>query len=142
MSNKILVGSTYFFSGYYDDFESKDKDYAIIVKKGNGYRYWKELHSNDTCIFEIVKMSPKEMIERIIKVGEPLMIGKFLVPEFNSEYGFKFEDLYRLNILVNKLDDKHEYEKVIYNAYLKNKSFRLTKTQRNAAYKAYKKARE
>lgn len=141
MNNKFLVGSKYFFKDY-EDYKSKDVDYAIIKEKGNGYRYWKELHMGTECTFEIVKMSVQDMIAHIIKVGEPLMIGKFLVPEFNEAYGFKIEDLYRLQTLIDKLDEKHKYEKCIFDAYMKNKAFRLTKTQRNAAYKEYKKARQ
>jgi hypothetical protein len=40
-----------------------------------------------------------------------------------------------------KLNDKHKYEEIIYNSYIKNSSFTLTDTQRDRAYKSYKESR-
>ena len=40
-----------------------------------------------------------------------------------------------------RLDPKHQYEKVIFDAYLENKKFELTPEQRLQAYEIYKKSR-
>jgi hypothetical protein len=55
-----------------------------------------------------------------------LVIGKFLVPEFCERISFTIEDLQKLSPLTKILDDKHKYEKVIYDSYLENKDFVLT----------------
>jgi hypothetical protein len=40
------------------------------------------------------------------------------------------------------MDEKHSYEKIIYNAYLENGAFFITKKQLNEAYEEYKKYRQ
>ena len=70
-----------------------------------------------------------------------MVIGKFLVPEFCAEIGFTIEDLPRLEPLLAKLDEKHKYEEIIYNAYIENNAFVLTDEQRAAAYESYKVSR-
>ena len=39
---------------------------------------------------------------------------------------------------VSDIDERHTYEKVIYESYIKNNAFVLTDEQRNEAYKLYK----
>ena len=51
------------------------------------------------------------------------------------------DDLKRLKPIIAKLDDKHKYEEVIYNAYLENNDFVLTDEQRQEAYRVYNKYR-
>ena len=70
-----------------------------------------------------------------------MVIGKFLVPEFCNEIGFSIEDLRELVPLIEKLDKKHKYEEIIFNAYLENGAFILTDEQRAAAYKSYRESR-
>ena len=70
-----------------------------------------------------------------------MVIGKFLVPEFCETIGLLVEDLPQLKILITKLDDKHMYEKIIYDSYIENGSFTLTDEQRDRAYKSYKNSR-
>jgi hypothetical protein len=70
-----------------------------------------------------------------------LVVGKFLVPEFCEEIGFTVEQLPLLKPLIDRLDSKHLYEQVIYNAYLENGDFTLTQEQRDNAYKSYKMTR-
>jgi hypothetical protein len=45
--------------------------------------------------------------------------------------------LERLRPLAEKLDDKHLYEKVIYDAYIENGCWGLTDEQRAEAYRIY-----
>jgi hypothetical protein len=55
-----------------------------------------------------------------------MVIGKFLIPEFNELINFTIDDLPRLEPLLNRLDDKHKYEKIIYDSYIENNAFVLT----------------
>ena len=71
-----------------------------------------------------------------------MSVGKFLIPEFCDAIGFKVSDLSKLQSAIDKLDDKHKYEKIIFDSYLENNSFRLNPEQRLRAYKSYKEARE
>ena len=70
-----------------------------------------------------------------------MVVGKFLVPEFCTAIGFTIEDLPKLAPLVERLDDKHMYEKVIYESYLENHAFELTIEQRDRAYSMYRESR-
>jgi hypothetical protein len=70
-----------------------------------------------------------------------MVVGKFLVPEFCAAIGFTIEDLPQLKPLIDILDNKHKYEEIIFNSYLKNGSFTLTDEQRERAYKSYKNSR-
>ena len=38
---RFIVGSTYFFNCY-EDFKSKDKDYAVIVDNPKGFKYTRQ----------------------------------------------------------------------------------------------------
>ncbi len=70
-----------------------------------------------------------------------MQLGKFLVPGFVQEIGFTIEHLKALKPLAEKLDERHRYEKVIYDSYIENGSFELTEEQRSKAYEQYKLAR-
>lgn len=67
-----------------------------------------------------------------------MQLGKFLVPAFVEAIGFTIENLKRLQPLVDSLDDKHKYEKVIYDSYIENGEFKLTDEQLQKAYLEYK----
>lgn len=68
-------------------------------------------------------------------------IGKFLVPEVAEYLQFTIEDLKQIGNLVNCLDERHLYEKIIYDAYIENNGFFMTDEQLNAAYAEYKRER-
>ena len=140
-NKKFLVGSSYFFSQY-DDFVSKDKDYVLIVDGDTEFKYNREIHLNGTCVFEIKKVSPTNIINRINENGSPMQIGKFLVPEFSKAIGFNFQDIELLRPAIEKLDKKHLYEKIIFDAYIENGDFVLNDEQRRLAYEEYKSERE
>ena len=56
-------------------------------------------------------------------IEDPAMqIVKFLVPEFVQEIGFTIEHLKKLKPLAEKLEGRHKYAKVIYDAYIENGS--------------------
>lgn len=138
--NKFLIGSQYFFSCY-NDFESKDIDELQIIET-NEFSQVRQITGRGKCLFQMKKHATKEdYIDWALKSQIGMVVGKFLVPEFCAAIGFTIEDLPRLRALIDKLDDKHKYEKIIYNSYIKNGSFTLTPDQRDRAYKSYKESR-
>ena len=72
-----------------------------------------------------------------LKSKSGMVIGKFLIPEFCKEINFTIEDLSKLSPLIEILDEKHDYERIIFESYLNNKAFVLTREQRDAAYASY-----
>ena len=138
-----LMGSAYFFSNY-PDFKGKDTDWWEISSEGS-WQYVNVINSlslprHEYFSFKRHKTVDK-YIEEVLKTKLPMAVGAYLIPEFCQEIGFTIEHLPRLQILVDRLDPLHKYEKVIYDAYLKNGDFYLTQRQRDAAYREYKKAR-
>ena len=55
--------------------------------------------------------------------------------------GLDFSELHKLALLFEKIDEKHTYEKVIFDSYMENNSYNLTQEQLDLAYLEYKKAR-
>lgn len=134
------MGSRYFFSCY-NDFNSKDMDEIELVEQGD-FRYMRWLHSKNHCLFQFKVMpSTQHYIDYALKRGDGLVVGKFLIPEFCEAIGFTINDLPKLLPLIKKLDEKHLYEKVIYDSYIQNNGFFLKEDQRNLAYKSYKESR-
>lgn len=70
-----------------------------------------------------------------------MIVGKFLIAEFNKEIRFTIDDLKKFEQIFDKMDEKHMYEKIIYDSYIENGDFYLTDLQRDKAYKEYKKYR-
>lgn len=137
----ILVGSKRFFGGI-DGFKSKDTDKIILVDEPKNFKYVRQTSASGSCLFEWKRMTADEFVDFMLASNTPMGIGKFLVKEFNDEIGFTIDHLRKLGSVVDKLDKKHAYEKIIYEAYLKNGKFELTDEQRMEAYKSYKEARE
>lgn len=136
----ILIGSRYFF-GKYRDFHSHDTDYIDIIDT-NEFSEKRTIRGQGKDYF-ILKKKPKEcLIQDALKSELPMVVGKFLVPEFNKLIGFTIVDLPKLLPQFEKLDEKHQYEKIIYDAYIENNSFTLTDEQRDAAYASYKETRK
>ena len=142
MEKQILAGSCRFFNGI-EGFEPKDRDYIRLQMTGNGYDYIRQISTGRTCYFDVVVRPKEEMIAYALSGNGPAMqAGKFLVPEFADYIGLTIEDLRQLKPLVDSLDGRHAYEKVIYDAYLANGSFTLTDDQLAQAYESYRKARQ
>ena len=136
----ILIGSKYFFSCY-PDFKSKDIDELQIIDTTE-FSQMRQITGQGRCLFQMKRHSSKEdYIEWANKSQLGMVIGKFLVPEFCQQIGFTVQDLPKLKVLIDRLDDKHKYEEIIYNSYLENGSFTLTDEQRDRAYKSYKDSR-
>ena len=48
----------------------------------------------------------------------------------------------KLQSLIDKLDDKHKYEKIIFDSYIANNKFILTDNQLEESYNKYKETRK
>ena len=138
--SKILIGSQYFFSGY-ADFVSKDIDELEILDT-NEFKQVRQITGQGKCLFQLKRQESKQdYITWALKSKIGMVLGKFLIPEFNKQIGFTIEDLPKVKSLIEKLDSKHFYEKIIYDSYIENGSFTLTDEQRDRAYESYKQSR-
>lgn len=140
MAKTILVGSTYFFKDI-KGFKSKDKDRVVLIDEPQGFEYVRQTSGSGSCLYEWKRMSADDFVEFTLKSQLPMSVGKFLVKEFCDSIGFTISHLKKLAPQFEKLDDKHKYEKVIYNAIISNNSWTLTEEQLNNAYEEYKKYR-
>ena len=136
----MLVGSNVFFKDI-EGFTSKDIDILEFVDNPTDFKNVRQFKFPHKCVFQWRKMSVNELIDITLFRNFPMEIGKFLVPEFIKEFKLSIDDLKRLEPIISKLDDKHKYEEVIYNAYLENNDFVLTDEQIQEAYKMYNKYR-
>lgn len=141
MDKIFLIGSSYFFNGI-QNFQPSDIDELCLqegIIPGNSNILRGKFGKKD--IMFISKLSKEEYIKDLISSNNPMQIGKFLVKEFCDEIGFTIEDLKKLKSVIDKIDNKHSYEKIIYNSYIENNGFYLTDEQRYNAYKIYKQYR-
>lgn len=136
---RFKVGSQYFFSTY-ADFTPGDIDYVEFEEHPRLYRNVLQFRKNDKsmCLFKWRKMSADEFVFYTLHSKLPMEIGKFLVPEVASYLGFTLDHLRQLEPVVERLDRKHSYEKIIYYSYMQNNAFTLTQEQRDQAYAEYK----
>lgn len=141
MNERILVGSRAFF-GSIEGFQSKDTDYLELVENPTEFEWRQELSLRGVSTFRYRKETPAEMVRRTLDCGESLLVGKFLVPEVAQAIGATVADILPLETLLPKLDEKHKYVAVIFEAVRQNGSFELTDEQRAAAYEAYRLARQ
>lgn len=141
MDKQFTVGSRAFFSDM-PDFRSKDSDILVLMDEPADFQWRREQQLRGVSTFRYKREPIAQMIQRTLDADDPLMVGKFLVPEVAAELGVSVADILPLQPLVSKLDDKHKYYAVIFNAYQANGSFTLTKEQRDEAYTEYWKARK
>lgn len=140
-SKQFTVGSRAFFSGM-PDFKPKDLDYLSFIEKGNGFKNSMQRTDGNCCHFLFVRKPKDEMIKDALSGSPAMAIGKFLVPEIAKELHLTIQDLMKLQPLLSRLEPKHAYEKVIYEAYMSNGSFTLTDEQRASAFASYLAARQ
>lgn len=136
----MLVGSNVFFKDI-EGFTSKDIDILEFVDNPTDFKNVRHFKFPDKCVFQWRKMPINELIDITVSRNFPMELGKFLVPEFINEFNLSIDDLKRLQPLVDALDNKHKYEKAIYNSYIENNAFYLTDKQLKNAYEIYLKYR-
>ena len=137
----ITIGSNAFFKSF-SDFSPKDVDELNIMDTfplmGNSIQF-RGLHGKDVFFFK--NMSKEEFITDTLNSKLPMVVGKFLVPEFAEYIGLTINDLKKLETVFNRIDDLHKYEICIYNYYVKNNGFYLTQEQLETVFNEYKKER-
>lgn len=136
------IGSSYFFKNY-EDYLQKDNDELCIMDRFPDFIKTNVLNmkKDGDDVFFYRDMGKDEFLKETLESGVPMKVGKFLIPEFSEHLGVTIEDLKILESLFDSLDEKHSYEKIIYNAYLKNGGFWLTKEQLDKAYYEYRRTR-
>ena len=139
---RFKVGSTYFFNCY-PDFIPSDIDEIEFEENPKLYKNFMQFRKNDRsrCLFKWRKMPIDEFIEYTLNSRLPMEIGKFLVPEIAEYLGCTIDHLKRLKPVIERIDEKHLYEKIIYDSYIKNNGFYLTNEQLDEAYLEYKRLR-
>ena len=126
------------------DYITKDKDILVIMdewklKKTNVLNL-KDKNGNDVFFFK--NMTKEEFIKDTLESNVPMRCGKFLIKEFSEYIGLTIQDLKKLESMFNNMDDKHQYEKQIYDYFILNNKFELTEEQLNYCYDVYKKERK
>ena len=137
------IGSSYFFKDY-EDYRQKDKDELCIMDSFPGFiknTNVLNMKKDENDVFFYRNMGKDEFLKDTLESGVPMRVGKFLNSEFSSHLGITLDDLKTLEPLFDSLDENHSYEKIIYNSYLENGGFWLTKEQLDLAYSDYKKKR-
>ena len=133
---KILVGSNAFFKDF-KGFKSKDKDYLVFIDNPEDFKIRKEICLRGIDMFYYKRLSPIEMINYTLETNNPLLIGKFLVPEVAEELKLSVSDILPLEPMLSKLDEQHQYQVIIFNHIKNNNSFILTEEQLEEAYQFY-----
>lgn len=137
---RYLMGSRYFFEGL-PEFNPHDTDTIELVKPNSEFKTMRVIRGQGKDMYFFVKKPKEEMIQDALNSQLAMVVGKFLIPEFNKEIGFTVEDLLKIKPLMDRIDEKHLYEKMILEYYLENGKFELTEEQRLAVYKEYKRLR-
>ena len=139
---QFKIGSSYFFNEY-PDYVSKDIDELCIMNTfPNIKTNVLNMKIKGKDVFFYRNMDKGRFIKEVEDTKVYMKLGKFLIPEFAEYINFTIDDLKQLEGLFNNLDEKHKYEKVIFDSYIENGDFTLTDEQRLAAYNEYKRERE
>lgn len=134
-----LMGSRFFFSSM-PNFTSHDTDFVELIDDKE-VKEKRIIRGQGKDFIQLRRKDKEALIQDALNSQLSMVVGKFLIPSFNKEIGFTIEDLPRIKPLIDRIDDKHKYEEIIYNAYITNNSFTLTEEQRKEAYALYKKYR-
>ena len=140
-TTKIEVGSRAFFGGI-ADFASKDHDYVVLVDQPQGFNYRRECSLRGVDTFEYKRMSAADFVAKTLEYADALAVGEFLVKGFADAIGLTIEQLQQLQPLVEKLDEKHQYERIIFDAIISAGSWDLSDETLQAAYLSYTESRK
>lgn len=132
----FIIGSNAFFSNI-PGFKAKDIDELSIVDKTFGKSDVINIKFKNKDVFFYKEMSKQDFIKNTLDSNVPMKAGKFLIPDFVNYLGFTIEDLKKLKQCFDNIDSNHLYEKYIFDFYIKNNQFNLTKDQLDKVYKIY-----
>ena len=134
---QIKIGSSAFFDTQ-EGFSSKDTDWVCLVDSHVGFgKSVRVMLGNDDVIMYHRDTKKEDFMNDVLQGDNPIKVGKFLVPEFIEYFGVTIEDLKTMKDVVEQLDDKHCYEKIIYDSYINQGNFELKEDILNKAYKEY-----
>ena len=133
----FIIGSQAFFKDI-DNYISKDIDELNIMDEfnlvGNSFHI-NNFHNKDVFFYK--NLTKEEFIEDTLNSSLYMKVGKFLVPEFAKYINLTIKDLKKLIPVIEKIDKKHEYEKIIFYSYIDNNDFYLTNEQKIKAFNKY-----
>ena len=139
---KILIGSSVFFNEY-NDFIPHDIDYVLFEEHPQLYKTFAHIKTKTEDVFAYKQMSKDEFLQYELEHCKKakMAVGKLLVPELVKYMNITIDDLKKFKFAIDEIQEKHSYEKIIYDAFIKNNDFILTQEQRDKAYQEYKKYR-
>ena len=137
---EFKIGSSIFFDSY-SDYTQKDIDILAITDLSLFGKQMMNMKLKEKDIFFMCIEENSVMIDKTLESGVNMRAGKFLSPEFVEYIGLTIEELKRLKPMFDDIDEKHKYEKVIFDSYVENNGFFLTDEQRLRAYEEYKRER-
>ena len=137
---EFKIGSSIFFDSY-SDYTQKDIDILAITDLSLFGKQKMNMKLKEKDIFFMCIEENSIMIDKTLESGVNMRAGKFLSPEFAEYIGLTIEELKRLKPMFDEIDEKHRYEKVIFDSYVENNGFFLTDEQRLRAYEEYKRER-
>ena len=137
---EFKIGSSIFFASY-SDYTQKDIDILAITDLPLFGKPVMNMKLKDKDIFFMCIEDNSVMLDKTLESGINMRAGKFLSPEFAEYIGLTIEELKKLKPMFDDIDEKHMYEKVIFDSYIKNNGFFLTNEQRLMAYEEYKRKR-
>lgn len=140
---KIITGSRAFFEGM-EGFSPHDTDAIQIVSKHDvNFLFRRHMYDHeDGCdTFYCVRQPKEQYLQWAARFASGSTLGQFLTPGFCQEFGITVEDLEQLRPMTERLDRRHKYLAIIYNAYITNGSMTLTDEQRQEAFAEYLKER-
>ena len=142
-NRRFKVGSRAFFEGM-PGFEPNDLDEVEFEDEPVLYRDKMQFRKKDgtRCLFKWRRMSADEFVEHALRSDLPMEAGKFLVPEVAEYLGITMDHLKKLGPVFERMDDRHAYERSIFEAYVKNNAFELTEYQKAYSYGLYIKTRQ
>lgn len=139
---KIEIGSGAFFKNF-PDYIEKDRDFLVLCERELiPGKLIINMKKGKDDVFFMWNCGKDELIKRHSGFTfSPMAAGKFLVPEVIEKLKITIEDLKLLEEVIGRMDDRHRYEKMIYDFYITNGTTSLTDSQLQEVWKEYKKWR-
>lgn len=135
MEKTFITGSTAFFDKI-EGFVSKDID-IIYLDKLSRIGMCKLISYPTHCSFQYADLPKEKIIKYVLKHNIVGASVGFLVPDYAKHLNLTIDDIKTVYPLLEQLDEKHYYAKIIADAYVENNDFTLTEDQLLAAYNSY-----
>lgn len=128
------------FFSQYEDYSSHDADYIEFQDSPTLFKTFMNARGHGKDIFFYKTMSKDEFIKYELEHCKktPMAVGKFLAPDVIKYFKLTIDELKQFQFAFDNIDERHTYEKFIYDCYIENNDFILTKEQLDNAYEIYK----